>query len=88
MPKYMTVSDADLYLKYYRAPRYRGRCVMIVIVELRFSDYTNKCSSLFETTYIYKDFNGGYICVWIVRVQNCECMIHNVDTETSKRVAD
>ena len=28
------LSDADLCLKYYRASRYRVRCVMIVVVEL------------------------------------------------------
>ena len=37
---------------------------------------------------MYKDFNGGYMCVLIVRVQNCECTIQNVDTETSKRVPE
>ena len=29
---------------------------------------------LFETMYIYKDFNEGYMCVLFVRVQNCECV--------------
>ena len=28
------------------------------------------------------------MCVLIVRVQKCEWMIQNVDTETSKRVPD
>ena len=65
--------DADLYLKYYRAPRCGANCVKIVLVELRCTDCTN--NSLFEITYIYKDFNGGYMCVLIVRVQNCECLI-------------
>ena len=57
-------------MKYYRAPRYR---VMLWNVEERCTDCTNKRSSLFETTYICKDFNWGYICASIVRVHNCEC---------------
>ena len=61
---------------------------MIVFVELRCTDCTNKWSSLFDTTYIYKDFNGGYICVLIVRVQKRECMIQNVVTEKSKCVSE
>ena len=32
-------------------------CIMIVLVELRCTDCTNKWSSLFETTYIYEHFN-------------------------------
>ena len=48
---------------------------MIVLVEVRYTDCTNKRYSLFEKTYIYEDFNGCYMCVLIVRVQNCECMI-------------
>ena len=31
-------------------------------------------------TFWNKRFNGGYNCVLIVRVQNCECTIQNVDT--------
>ena len=57
-----------------RSLRYRVCCVMVVLVELRYIDYTNKWSSPFDTTYIYKDFNGGYTCVLIVRVRNCECI--------------
>ena len=34
---------------------------------------SNFLSSLFETTYIYNDFNGGYNCVLIVRVRKHEC---------------
>ena len=47
-----------LYSKYYRAPRYRMRFVIIVFVEQRCTGCTNKSSSLLKTTYIYKDFNG------------------------------
>ena len=78
----------DLCLKYYRDPRHRVRCVMIVIVELRCTDCTNKWSPLFETTYFYKDVNGGYNCVLIVRVQKCEYTIQNLDTETFKRTTE
>ena len=62
------LTDADLCLKCRRAPRYCVHCV-----EQKCTDCTNKWFSLFETTYIYKDFNVGHICVLIVRVQSCEC---------------
>ena len=41
-----------------------------------------------ETTYIYKHINECYKCVLIVRVQKCEWLIQNVNTETSKRVPE
>ena len=56
----------------YRAPKHIVRCVMIVRVERRCTGCTNERYSRFETTCIYKHFNGGYMCVLIVRVQNCE----------------
>ena len=65
--------EAEFCLKYYRAPRHPVRCVMIVLVERRSTDCKNKWSSLFETTYSYRDFNVGYMCVLFVHVQNCEC---------------
>ena len=37
---------------------------------------------------IYRDFNGGYNCVLIVRVQKCEWTIQNADFETTKRVPE
>ena len=55
-----------------KTPRCRVHCVMIVLVERKCTDFTNKWSSLLETTYIYNYFNGGYTCVLIVRVQNFE----------------
>ena len=39
---------AYLYLKYYRAPRFHVRCVIIVLVEWRCTDCTNKWSPLLE----------------------------------------
>ena len=50
------------------------RCVMNFLVERRWTDCINKRYSLCETTYNYKDFNGGYICVLTMRVQNCVCV--------------
>ena len=38
----MFTIDTDLCLKYYRTARYRVRYVMIVLVELRCTDCTNK----------------------------------------------
>ena len=48
------------------------RCVVVFLSNwgaliARINDLT------FETTCIYNGFNGGYICVLFVRVQNCEC---------------
>ena len=48
--------------------------------------YRDKRSSRFEAAHISKNFNGGYNCVLIVRVQNCECTVQKVDAEKSKRV--
>ena len=61
---------ADLCLKYYRAPRYRMRCVIIVLIERKCTGCTNKWSSLLEITYIYKYLNEVQ-CVLFVCVQNC-----------------
>ena len=66
--KYSYITVADLCLKYYRAPRYRVRCVTIVLVERKCNDFKSEIT--FETTYIYKDLRS-YICVMFVYVRNC-----------------
>ena len=66
------VIDADLCLKYYRALRYRMWCVMMWT---KVHWLHKKWSSLFETTYVYEDFNGGYNSALVVRIQNCEWTI-------------
>ena len=55
-----------LCLKYYRAPRYRMRYVIIVLVERRCNGYKNKWSSLFENNVYLQRLNGITICVIFV----------------------
>ena len=63
-------------------------CVMIVLVELSALVAQINDLHFLNTTYIYEEFNGSYICVLIVRVQKSECMIQNVNTEKSKCVLE
>ena len=53
-------------LKYYRAPRYRMSCVIIVLVERRCTGCKNKWSSLLENNVYLQILNGITICVMFV----------------------
>ena len=55
-----------LCLKYYRAPRYRMRCVRIVLVERRCTGCTNKWSSLSENDVYLQRLNG--ITIYVIFV--------------------
>ena len=48
----------DICLKYYRAPRYSMRCVIIVLVERRCTGCKNKWSSLLENNVYLQKLNG------------------------------
>ena len=80
-----TADGADLCLKYYRAPRYRLRCVIIVLVERRCTGCTNKWSLLLNTTYIYKNFNVDYIVLAICSSAELRiCWLFEYKTMTAK----
>ena len=55
-----------LCLKYYRAARFRMRCVTIVLVERRCTDCKNKWSSLLENNVYLQRLNGITLCVIFV----------------------
>ena len=60
------------YVRVYRHFKYTWLC------SFGTPDDANLCLKYYHVPYIYKDFNGSYICVLIVRVQNCECIIQYV----------
>ena len=60
---------ADLWLKYYRAPRYRMRCLTILLGGRALVAQINDLH-FWKTTYIYKDFTELHVRD-VLYVQNC-----------------
>ena len=76
-----------LCLKYYRAPRYRMRCVIIVLVERRCAGCTNKWSSLLENNVYLQRLNGNTTCAVCSIAELRTCWFYEYKTVTALPVA-